>query len=544
MDHKWDQDYGAELVRRSKVFKIAKANPAAAHEYYKNNMLAWIKDWCWTSDTRRVGREQTIPFIPFPRQVELIQFFEDLIKHQVHGLVEKARDCGCSYVAVYVSLHRFIYFHESIGMGSNKADQLDRLGVIGTLLEKVRWQLRMLPDFMLNENFKNSRDAVHMKITDETNTCAITGEAGKNIGRGSRSALFLLDEAAHVENAEEISASLNDNTNVKVSVSSVCGRNLFWRQRVAGIDWSPDTGVVDDSRTQVFVFRWEDHPGKNAEWHSKRKKQAEAEGLLAWFGQEIERSYDSSTLGTLIKAEWVTACIGLKEDFPDVDFSGKMSGALDVADDSLEGDVNAISIYNGLEIIHLEEWGGIHVGKTALKAYGICLQNGVHDLNYDGIGVGSGIRGAIGNAQEAGTIPKTFNLITYKGSEKVENPNSYVSTPIAGNDDHGPKNKEFFMNRKSQSWFLTAQRFRQGWLLRNGEEYDATKLISLNRSIGQTTLNKLVGELSQAIRGDQPNSGKMIVNKMPPGTKSPNLADCVVIGCHPKKPPGTSYIIL
>jgi hypothetical protein len=85
-----------------------------------------------------------------------------------------------------------------------------------------------------------------------------------------------------------------------------------------------------------------------------------------------------------------------------------------------------------------------------------------------------------------------------------------------------------FANAKAQSWWMLRKRFQDTHraVTENRVPDDVDELISISPSL--TTLNQLVVELSQptySISG----SGKILVDKSPDGTKSPNLADAVMI---------------
>jgi phage terminase large subunit len=113
---------------------------------------------------------------------------------------------------------------------------------------------------------------------------SITGEAGDNIGRGGRSSIYFIDEAAHVEHGERIDASLASNTDCRIDCSSVSGMtNSFARRRHGG-------------KVLVFTFHWRDDPRKDDAWYARQKEQLDPVTLAA----EIDIDYRGSAEGTLI----------------------------------------------------------------------------------------------------------------------------------------------------------------------------------------------------------------------------------------------------
>src|SRR5699024_1809815 len=114
-----------------------------------------------------------------------------------------------------------------------------------------------------------------------------------------------LDEAAHVERPELIEASLGDNTNVRIDISSVNGiGNPFYRRRMNGKEWTPGDKMTK-AKANILVLDWRDHPDKDQEWYDNRKKRSEEEGLSHVFAQEVDRDYAASVKGVLIPAKWV-----------------------------------------------------------------------------------------------------------------------------------------------------------------------------------------------------------------------------------------------
>ena len=382
----WPPDYGAEFVRRSGIFEIASSNPDFANAYYSQNCSAFIRDWCFTFDPRNAGSgiPASMPFLLFRRQEELIEFLIDLIDNQTGGLVEKCRDMGATWVAVAFSVWLWRYRSgASIGFGSRKEMLVDRLGDMDSIFEKIRFTISQLPAFLLPKGFNPQKNSSFMKITNPDNESSITGEAGDNIGRGGRKLIYFKDESAHYLHPELIEASLMDNTNIQVDISSVNGTgNVFHRRRIGGQEW---TGKVEDpNETQVFIMDWQHHPAKDQDWYDNRKAKAEREGLTAEFAQEVDRNYSASVLGTIIRNEWVMAAVGLADDF-ELDISGKRRCGLDVGDDGVSGDKNAWCYVHGIQIEDYDTWGLVDTGITASRSYSKTIEQGAIEIYYDSI---------------------------------------------------------------------------------------------------------------------------------------------------------------
>lgn len=95
----------------------------------------------------------------------------------------------------------------------------------------------------------------------------------------------------------------------------------------------------------------------------------------------------------------------------------------------------------------------------------------------------------------------------------------------------GRTNKDFFVNFKAQSWWALRMRFQATYrAVKEGMEFDPEEIISIPSTLPE--LNKLTGELSQPTYKTN-NNGKILVDKKPDGTKSPNLADALMINFSP-----------
>ena len=95
-------------------------------------------------------------------------------------------------------------------------------------------------------------------------------------------------------------------------------------------------------------------------------------------------------------------------------------------------------------------------------------------------------------------------------------------------------NKDFFANLKAQSWWSLRLRFQETFRALEGREYDPDMIISLSsKDIDPKELALLTTELSQPTYTKN-GVGKILVNKQPDGTASPNRADGVMICFNPQ----------
>ena len=108
------------------------------------------------------------------------------------------------------------------------------------------------------------------------------------------------------------------------------------------------------------------------------------------FAQEVDRNYSASVEGVIIPADWVRAAIDAHTALGFDDAGGWVAG-LDVADSG--GDRNALAKRKGVILKSVQEWGERDTSTTARRAIDGCSCVGLIDLQYDSIGVGSGVKG-------------------------------------------------------------------------------------------------------------------------------------------------------
>jgi len=526
--NEWPINYVEVFAWRQQQLLKLRAAPslvAGALTYYASHPIEFINHWVNTYDPRNAGKSvpAKLPLVLFQCQADLVTFLWACLKGEEGGLVEKSRDMGATWVCSAFSAWLWLFVPgAAVGWGSRKEALIDKLGDPDSIFEKIRLIINGLPRFFLPAGFTPGDSMHFMRIVNPVGGATITGEAGDNIGRGGRKLIYFKDESAHYERPEKIEAALSDNTRVQIDLSSVNGLgNVFHRRREAGADW---TGEIVPGRTQVFVMDWSEHPAKDQEWYDARKVKDEADGLSHIFAQEVDRNYSASVEGVIIPAEWVRAAVDahLKLDIPD---TGPWGSALDVADSG--GDTNAQAGREGVILRFVEEWGARDTAMTARHSITNIEDLGPVDLQYDCIGVGAGVKGEANNLADQGILDKDIHFVPWNAGSAAQNPNGRV---IDGDED-SPKNKDFYANLKAQAWWELRNRFYRTWrAVTEGADYDADCLISIDSAIPM--LRKLEKELSQATISRGP-SLRLIVDKSPPGTKSPNMADAVVMAFWP-----------
>lgn len=531
-------DYVAVFAWRQRRLQLLrdKAMLYGAREYYKHHPKEFINHWCDTYDPRNVakGMPARLPFVMFKRQEEMVDFIECCRQHEVNGAIDKSRDMGATWDACAYSVQQWCFWDGvSIGWGSRKEQLVDRLGDLDSIFEKIRMLLRGLPRVFLPPGFLDQDLMNYMRIVNPKNGASITGEAGDSIGRGGRKSVYFVDEAAHLEHAESVEASLMENTRVRIDLSSTAGpATVFARKLESGAHWVPGA-APEKTRELIFTMDWSDHPQKTQEWHDQRKQQFTNNGLQHVFAQEVDRDPLAAVDGIVIPGEWVRSAVDahVRLKLPE---DGGWCAGLDVADEGM--DLNALVGRRGIMVKLAEEWGERDTAATARRAIEHMRGRGQVDLQYDCIGVGAGIKAEVNNlksqvdSQGKPLLPKDVWFVPWNAGAEVVGKENHL---IPG-DRNSPLNGDFFTNFKAQAWWHARRRFEvtHKAVTEPGYRWKADDVVSLDSTM--PLLRKLMRELSQATMSKGARM-KLVIDKTPDGMRSPNLADACVMCLFPAK---------
>lgn len=263
---------------------------AALIEICKNDILFWANTFCWTYDPRTENQKKLgykdahMLFITFEFQDDLILWLQDHINYGVDGLLEKSRDMGASWCALLVIQHfwQFQGAGSDFRVGSRKEDYVDKLGEMDSLLEKVRYQIKRQPKWLLPDGFDITKHGSWMRIKNPETGSMITGESNNAyFATGGRKLCVLFDEFAKWEGTDESAwQSASDVTDCKIAVSSANGRtNHFYELR------SQKAGEID-----VLRLDYKLHPLKDKAWYESEKKRRTTQDLAA----EVDIDYTAS----------------------------------------------------------------------------------------------------------------------------------------------------------------------------------------------------------------------------------------------------------
>lgn len=512
-------DYTQVFEWRMERLTRIRQNPEllpALRAFYKDNPAQFIIDWGMTTDPRNIdyGLPVTIPFLLFPKQEDWIHWIMERRDNLENGITEKSREMGLSWTSIGMACSLCLFNKEMvIGFGSRKEEYVDSTGDPKALFWKARKFVEMLP-VEFRGGWEEKKHAPYMRVEFPSTGAIIKGEAGDNIGRGDRTTLYFVDEAAFLQRPLLIDAALSQTTRCRIDLSSVNGMaNPFAQKRHSG-------------RIPVFTFHWRSDPRKDDAWYQKECEKIDNPVIVA---QELDLNYQASAEGVLIPAEWVQSAIDAHIKLG-IEPTGTRQGAMDVADEGK--DKNAFSWRHGFLLEGIEEWSGkgSDIYSSVVKVFGYCDDNNLNNFRFDEDGLGAGVRGdakAINELRKAERLTR-IEVTPFRGSAGVFRPDEEA---VPGDDlTKARLNKDFFANAKAQGWWHLRKLFRNTHRALSGMDYNPDEIISISSTIKNK--DKLVVELSQPTWSKNA-VGKIVIDKQPDGMKSPNLSDAVMINYSP-----------
>jgi phage terminase large subunit len=528
-DHKYQSPYKVDFkamdyasVRQQRQHVLRKLRTDGGWDklkryYADGNVCAFIEDWLYTFDPRLASKKlpSTIPLILFPRQIEYVETLMDAYYNQQDVLVGKSRDMGVSVVTLAVMTYLWLFdpgFKGSVG--SRKEDLVDKIGDTDSLLEKVRIYLRYLPPELLPYGYTERDCARRMNIVNPVTGAAIKGEGGRKMGRGGRSTMYLVDEAAFLEDPESVDAAISENTQCRVDISTPNGpANPF------AMKWFYNESV------KAFSFHWTQDPRKDQQWYEAKKKSLQDPRIVA---QELDLDFDTSGEESVVRREWIDSSIALRRWLSD---QGKLPDRKEyspVAGADVGGGVaeNTYIAVWGPIVGNLVAWVDGDTTQTALKLSRLAQQDGASRLKYDSIGVGRGVAS------------------TLKGLPVVSTGINVGNKATTTMWPDGRMAKDKFINIKSETWWTLRDRLQKThfmWQWMNdpetGCEYDLDELLLLPDG-DQKFLDQIAAPGYKVLEG-----GKIKIETKDElarrGISSPDRAEALIIALAPIRRPAT-----
>lgn len=435
-----------------------------------------------------------IPFILYGKQEELIDWMNQRLALKEWGVLEKSRYIGASVICCAFLLHKWLFeFNMAGSIASRKADLVDKIGNPDCLMEKIVMMLNRLPKWMIP---KHERKLMLLKNLE--NGSVIRGESGsENIGRGGRSTLVVVDEAAFVENSTLMVNALSENSDCCIFVSTPNGMaGEFARMRFCGA-------------YPIFTYHWSSDPRRaESDFYEKMKERFSA----ATVAQELDISYNASIEGTAIPSIHVRASVNASNLFPQMKIAARQySAGLDIATTGKNRTV--LVIRRGVIVEEVISWQDLDTTQTAFKVDRILKDKGIKHLTFDVCGLGQGVAGTLNSMMP---LPYTVEPLNAAGcpSNKIWNAEDRTA-------------QEKFLNRRSEMWGDIRERFRKTWEMVEGiKQHPLEELISIPEH------PSLISELSQPLLKYNAAGKEVLESKdsmKARGIESPDFADACVM---------------
>jgi hypothetical protein len=254
----------------------------------------WFEYYAWTVDPRPDAPLAVMPLSPFEFQLRYLVWLDYItFEKRTSGVVEKSRDMGATEVTLRWMLHCWLYRRDYFGLVlSANEDLVDSKKDPGTLFEKLRFQMRLLPGWMLPVGFDLFKDMPFMQLANPATGSVLQGDAPTpNVGRQRRATFVLKDEsAAWMNGGYQQHTALSRTANTICDVSSVQGKfNKFYE-------------LAHDGRTAKFEMDWRDHPWRDNRWYDSLPFGVVGPAMTQEeIAQEVDRNYEASQPGRVLK---------------------------------------------------------------------------------------------------------------------------------------------------------------------------------------------------------------------------------------------------
>lgn len=473
------------------------------------DILYWFDNYVWTYDPRLVGKPggAFVQFKLWPKQREAILWLKARAEANEEGLLEKSRDVGATYLTAGFALHQWLFVPGfKATFGSRKVDYVDKKDNPDSIFAKLRIMLDRLPVEMLPTGFNRAQNDNYMRLVNPETSAVISGEGGEEMGRGGRSSMYVVDEAAFVPNAETVEKALSGNTDCVIWVSSVNGMgNLFARKRHSIL-----------KPRQIFRLHWRDDPRKTEVW--AEEKQASFSDPTTW-ASEYDIDYTASVEGICIPALWVESGKRLRRLEPRLVASTVGRLGLDVG----AGKAKSVAIPRKGSVVEVPQARGEpDTTETALWGLDVAKETGCTLLNFDAPGVGAGVSSTLMHNPIPGLRVAAINTGLPPSERKWPD---------------GRTSEEMFGNLKAEIWWLcrtALQRTHEHVLFlegkKGGKEHSLTELLALPS--GDRDSDTLCLQLS-LVKWGKNDKGKIVIERKEAlarrGISSPDYADALML---------------
>jgi len=232
----------------------------AIRELFKRNMLWAFNTWFWTWEPR--GEPQVRPLITWGFQDDYAMELLAAIEGGYDIAIYKSRDMAGTVTVLAVIQWCWQVKGWDFRLGSRKEALVDKRGDMDSLFEKVRFNLRFLPAFLLPEKFDFRKHDKALILENPELGNSIVGEAtGSSFGVGGRKKAILYDEFARWDQDYAAWDAATDITPCRIALSTPSERGL-------GCKYAE---IVTKRKCKIIDLPWRLHPNKDEGWYEAQK---------------------------------------------------------------------------------------------------------------------------------------------------------------------------------------------------------------------------------------------------------------------------------
>lgn len=280
-------------VIRAKLLLEARDNPqvqALLMEKCSRDPVFWFNHFCFTHDPRT--RQGKLPFFLYEFQEGFVRDLVAAIEAQEDVGVAKCRDMGASWLILLVFQWFWLFRGgNDFKVGSKKEDDVDKIGNINSLFEKLRFNIKNLPKWMLPEGFDSRKHCAFLKLLNPENSNVIAGESSNaNFSRSGRFSAILFDEFAFWPFGDAAWTAASQSTPCRIATSTPNGKGNKYGRLIVGRDQR-------ERLPKVIWLHWYQHPLKTPEWYEREKTRMTEDE----FAREIDISFEMSVAGVVFK---------------------------------------------------------------------------------------------------------------------------------------------------------------------------------------------------------------------------------------------------
>lgn len=258
-----------------------------------DGLIYWLATFGWILEPRNEGVLAKLPFIPFPRQLDLIDWIYWVMDQPLgansSGLVEKSRSVGATWLsAAHTAKHWQFDPHMWVSGVISKTDELvDNKGDPASYFWKVDFLLKNQPEWLLPDGFagfhERSPHRSHAKLLNPATDSVVVGSTTTDLSFvGARLKKLDIDEAGTLEGFDEIWSNTATVTDHRFAITTPRTRHTM------GV-YNLRFGLEGYVTPAIFSFRWNEVPGRDEYWFASMRETMQADR----FKREIQLDWKS-----------------------------------------------------------------------------------------------------------------------------------------------------------------------------------------------------------------------------------------------------------